>query len=65
MAAEPGRFPAPPAEVSDEDFEAALNEVTGATAGSRTLQRLLEDRRRDRERDEAWIEARKRERVRS
>lgn len=57
--------PAPPtAPVSEEEFEAALDEVTGCTVGSNSLQRLLEDRRHDRERDEAWLETRKRERTR-
>ncbi len=51
----------PSARVSDKEFEAALDEVTGCTVGSSSLQRLLDDRRRDREHDEAWLEARKRE----
>ena len=52
------------ARVSDGEFAAALDEVTGCTAGSNGLRRLLEDRRHDRERDEAWLEARKQERSR-
>lgn len=55
---------APTARVSEGEFEVALAEVTGCTAGSNGLQRLLDDRRRDREREEAWLEARKRERTR-
>ena len=54
----------PLARVSDEEFEAALGEVTGCTVGSNSLQRLLDDRRQDRERDEAWLAARKQERTR-
>ena len=61
LAAETENLASPPAEVSEGEFEAALGEVTGCTAGSNGLQRLLEDRRRDRERDEAWLETRKRE----
>lgn len=56
--------PAQSGAVSEEEFEAALNEVTGCAVGGHSLQRLLEDRRRDRERDEAWLEARQRERRR-
>ncbi len=50
--------------VPDEEFAIALDEVTGCTAGSGSLERLLDDRRQDREQDEAWLEARKRERAR-
>ena len=50
--------------VSDEDFATALDEVTGCTLGSKSLERLLDDRRQEREHDEAWLEARKRERAR-
>ena len=64
MAAETEKLSSPPARVSDEEFEAALDEVTGSTVGSNSLQRLLDDRRQDREHDEAWLEARKRERSR-
>jgi hypothetical protein len=52
------------ASVSDEEFEAALNEVTGCTSGSNALQRLLEDRQRDRERDQTLVETRQREHAR-
>jgi hypothetical protein len=48
MAAETERQNSGPRQVSKEEFEAALEEVTGSTAGSNALQRLLEDRRRDR-----------------
>lgn len=64
MASGAGEIPSPVAQASDDEFEAALTEVIGCTAGSGGLQRLLEDRRRDRERDEAWLAARKRERTR-
>lgn len=64
MAAAVGAGSSREAQVADEEFDAALAEVTGCTAGSSGLQRLLEDRRRDRERDEAWLEARKRSRLR-
>ncbi len=64
MAAEMENPPSPSAQVSDEEFAAALDDVTGCTVGSNSLQRLLEDRRRDREHDEAWLEARKQERAR-
>ena len=64
LAAETEKQVAAPAQVSDEDFEAALDEVTGCAAGSNGLQRLLDDRRCDREHDEAYLEARKRERNR-
>ena len=63
MAAEMEQPSAPSARVSEEEFGAALDEVTGCTAGSSSLQRLLDDRRRDRERDEAWLEARRKERA--
>lgn len=61
MAAESEKSASPFASVSEAEFEAALTEVTGCTTSS--LQRLLDDRRRDREHDEAWLEARKRERT--
>jgi hypothetical protein len=64
LAAEMEKPASPTAPVSDKEFEAALDEVTGCTVGSNSLQRLLDDRRRDRERDEAWLEARQRERTR-
>jgi hypothetical protein len=64
MAAAKETLASPTAGVSEGEFEAALGEVTGCTAGSNGLQRLLDDRRRDRERDEAWLEARQRERTR-
>ena len=64
MAAETEKPSSPAARVPDEEFEAALDEVTGCTVGSNSLQRLLDDRRRDREHDEARLEARKRDRAR-
>jgi hypothetical protein len=64
MAAESQKPATPLTSPSDEEFEAALDEVTGCAVGSNSLQRLLDDRRRDRERDEARLEARKRERSR-
>jgi hypothetical protein len=53
-----------PAQVSDAEFAVALDELTASTAGGNALQRLLDERRRDRERDEAELEARKRNRAR-
>lgn len=50
MVEEAEQSSSPPARVSDEEFGAALDEVTGCTDGSNGLQRLLEDRRLDRER---------------
>ena len=64
IAVETEKLVSSPASVSDEEFEAALDEVTGCTVGSSALQRLLEDRRRDREHDETSLEARKRNRTR-
>ena len=64
MAAAPEQAVFPLAHVSDEEFEVALEEVTGGTAGRNVLQRLLEARRRDRDHDEARLEARQRERAR-
>ena len=64
MAAKTENSSPPYAQVSEEEFEAALDEVTGCSVGSNSLQRLLDDRRRDRQHDEAWLEARKRERSR-
>lgn len=52
------------AQVGEDEFQAALGEVTGCTAGTNSLQRLLDDRRLDRERDETWLEARKEKRAR-
>jgi hypothetical protein len=60
MAAETEHLSSAPRQVSNEEFEAALEEVTGATAGSNALERLLKDRRRDREQEEAYLEARRR-----
>ena len=59
--------PAPtadPAQVSEEEFDAALEEVTGCTAGSDSLERLLQERRRDFEQEEADTRARTEERNR-
>jgi len=64
MAAGMETSASPTGRVSEGDFEAALDEVTGCTAGNGGLRRLLEDRRRDRERDEARLEARQRGRTR-
>ncbi|MEY2427194.1 MAG: hypothetical protein QOJ40_79 [Verrucomicrobiota bacterium] len=64
LAAQTEKLSSATARVSDEEFDAALDEVTGCTAGSDSLQRLLDDRRLDRERDEAWLEARKQKRAR-
>jgi hypothetical protein len=64
MAAAMETSGSPAARVSDGEFEAALDEVTGCTAGSNLLQRLVAERRRDREHDEAQLEARKRNRAR-
>ena len=46
-------LPAPP-RISDEEFEVALNEVTGFTAGSNSMERLLSDRRQELEREECF-----------
>ena len=47
-----------PARVSDAEFEAALDEVTGCTAGSGSLNRLLLDRRQELERELACLRER-------
>jgi hypothetical protein len=44
--------------ISEEEFEAALAEVTGCTAGEHGLSRLLADRRRERDRDEDYLKSR-------
>src|SRR5438132_32755 len=44
-----------PLPVSDEEFESALNEVTGCTAGSNSMERLLNERRQDLQREEAFL----------
>lgn len=54
----------PATPVPQAEFDKALEQVTGCTAGKGGLERLLADRRRDRERDEAWLERRKQERTR-
>ncbi len=64
MTGQTDRLPSPLARVSDEEFQVALDEVTGCTAQTGSLARLLEDRRRDRERDEAWLMSRHREKCR-
>ncbi len=46
----------PPAEVSDEEFQGALDELTGGTAGNNLTDLLLAERRRDREREQAEVE---------
>ena len=58
----PPLSPAP--QVSDEEFAAALDEVTGCTAGSHSLDRLLEERRQDLAQEQAGLDARARERAR-
>ena len=50
-----------PGRISDEEFEAALNEVTGCTADSNSMERLLNDRRQELERDEAFLHDRAKE----
>ena len=47
------------AAVSDEEFAAAVDEVTGSTEGSRSLERLLQDRRDDLEAERRWLGSRK------
>jgi hypothetical protein len=47
MAAESEKSASPFAHVSDEEFEAALDEVTGCTVGSNSLQRLLAGRAKE------------------
>ena len=49
MAAETEHLTSAPGQVSDEEFEAALEEVTGCNAGSHALGQLLRDQRRDRD----------------
>lgn len=56
---------AEPAQVSEKEFEAALEEVTGGTAGSNSLERLLQVRRRDLEQEKADARARTGERNRA
>ena len=63
MAAAMEKLSSPSARIADAEFETALEEVTGCTAGRSSLQRLLDDRRRDREQDEALLKARKMERA--
>ena len=43
---------------SDAEFEAALDELTGCTTGHNTAGRLLEERRRERQREQALVTAR-------
>jgi hypothetical protein len=43
------------APVSGEEFAAALDEVTGCTTGSRSLERLLQDRRNDLDSEQRWL----------
>lgn len=45
-------------QVSNEEFEAALEEVTGCTSGSGSLERLLQDRQRDRDREQSLLQSR-------
>jgi hypothetical protein len=52
-------------DVSEAEFEAALDDITGCTAGSNSGQRLLEERRRDLEQDQAFLAARSKERGRA
>jgi len=59
LAAEAEAKFSPVTEVSDQQFQASLDEVTGCTAGSHALHTLLAERRRDREREEARLETRK------
>jgi hypothetical protein len=47
-----------PEQVSDAEFEAALDEVSGCSAGSGSLERLILDRQRDLERDLAFLHER-------
>jgi hypothetical protein len=42
---------------SRQEVMDALDRLTGCTAGSNSLQRLLEDRQRDRDREEAELQA--------
>ena len=46
-----------PAEVSEEEFQAALDELTGCTTGSSGTDLLLAERRRDCEQEQAELEA--------
>jgi len=64
MAAETEHLTSASGQVSDEEFESALEEVTGSTAGSNALERLLKDRRRDRDQEEAYLGGRRRNSVR-
>ena len=58
----PPGFPAP-LPISDEEFEAALNEVIGCTAGSNSMERLLNERRQELQREEAFLHDRVKERT--
>jgi hypothetical protein len=60
MAAETEHLSSAPRQVSNEEFEAALEEVTDCNAGGHALEQLLKDRRRDREQEAAYLEARRR-----
>ena len=53
-----------PSRISDQEFEVALNEVTGCTAGSNSMERLLSERRQELEREEAFLHDRAKERSR-
>ncbi len=48
----------PTTAASDADFVAALDELTGCTTGHNTVGRLLEERRRERHREQALVQVR-------
>jgi hypothetical protein len=47
-----------PPPVSTQEFEAALEEVTGCTAETGSLERLLTERRREAAQEQAWLGSR-------
>lgn len=49
--------PTPTPKASREEVMAALDRLAGCTAGSQSLPRLLEDRQRERQREEADLQA--------
>ena len=64
VAEMPAPLPPDRPRISDEEFEAVLNEVTGCTAGTNSMERLLSERRQEMEREEAFLHDRAEERSR-
>lgn len=54
---EPAPCITPAPKTSREEVMAALDRLTGCTAGSNSLQRLLEERQHDRDREEVELQA--------